>query len=140
MVEEDIVLEEPKAEVIDVVYCQDKFGYCKVMDPNLYEKNKETVDTNNQYVFNVKTDERVVIFGSKGFMHQIRLDKVPMLKTNDKGKPIDNLSKFVSSEESIVGVSTTKDIDDVYLFFVTKNGRIMFSESNEYKNQNARKL
>ena len=135
---EDIVLEEPKAEVIDVIYCQDKFGYCKVMDPNLYEKNKETVDTNNQYVFSAKTDERVVIFGSKGFMHQIRLDKVPMLKTNDKGKPIDNLSKFLSSEETIAGVTTTKNIDDVYLFFVTKNGLIKFSESSDYKTQNAK--
>ena len=135
---EDIVLEEPKAEVIDVIYCQDKFGYCKVMDPNLYEKNKETVDTNNQYVFSAKTDERVAIFGSKGFMHQIKLDKVPMLKTNDKGKPIDNLSKFVSSDESIVGVTTTKEMDDVYLFFVTKNGLIKFSESSEYKTQNAK--
>ena len=135
---EEIVIEEPKAEVIDVVYCQDKFGYCKVMDPNLYEKNKETVETNNQYVISTKTSERAIIFGSKGFMHQIRLDKVPMLKTNDKGKPIDNLSKFVSSEESIVGVETTNSIDGSYLFFVTKNGLIKFAESDEYKTQNAK--
>ena len=29
-------------------------------------------------------------------------------------------------------------MDDVYLFFVTKNGLIKFSESNEYKTQNAK--
>ena len=135
---EEIVIVEPKAEVIDVVYCQDKFGYCKVMDPNLYEKNKETVDTNNQYVFKAKTDERAIVFGSKGIMHQIRLDKVPLLKTNDKGKPIDNLSKFSSSDESIVGVETTKSIDNAYLFFVTKEGLIKFSDTAEYKTLNAK--
>lgn len=135
---EEIVIEEPKAEVIDVVYCQDKFGYCKLMDPNLYEKNKETVDTNNQYIFRAKTDERAIIFGSKGFMHQIRLDKVPMLKTNDKGKPIDNLSKFKSDEESIVGVETSKSIENAYLFFVTKDGLIKFSDTSEYVTANAK--
>ena len=135
---EDIVIEEPKAEVIDVVYCQDKFGYCKVMDPNLYEKNKETVDTNNQYVFKARTDERAIIFGSKGFMHQIRLDKVPMLKTNEKGKPIDNLSKFKTDDESIVGVETSKSIENAYLFFVTKEGLIKFADTSEYVTANSK--
>ena len=135
---EDIVIEEPKAEVMDVVYCQDKFGYCKVMDPNLYEKNKETVDTNNQYVIPTRTDERAIIFGSKGFMHQIRLDKVPMLKTNEKGKPIDNLSKFKSDEESIVGVETSNSIGDAYLFFATKEGLIKFADTKEYVTANAK--
>ncbi len=135
---EDIVIEEPKAEVIDVVYCQDKFGYCKVMDPNLYEKNKETIETNNQYVFNARTDERVLIFGSKGIMYQIRLDKVPMLKTNEKGKPIDNLSKFSSSDETIVGVETSSGIKDAYLLFVTKNGMIKFSDTSEYETSNSK--
>ena len=135
---EDIVIEEPKAEVMDVVYCQDKFGYCKVMDPGLYEKNKETVETNNQYVFKARTDERAVIFGSKGFMHQIRLDKVPMLKTNEKGKPIDNLSKFKTDDESIVGVETSKSIENAYLFFVTKDGLIKFSDTSEYVTANAK--
>ena len=135
---EEIVIEEPKAEVIDVVYCQDKFGYCKVMDPNLYEKNKETVDTNNQYIFKARTDERAIIFGSKGFMHQIRLDKVPMLKTNEKGKPIDNLSKFKTDDESIVGVETSKSIENAYLFFVTKDGLIKFADTSEYVTANAK--
>ena len=135
---EEIVLEEPKAEMMDVVYCQGKFGYCKVMDPNLYEKNKETVDTNNQYIFKATTNDRAIIFGSKGFMHQIRLDKVPMLKTNDKGKPIDNLSKFKSDEESIVGVETTKSIENAYLFFVTKEGLIKLVDTSEYVTANAK--
>lgn len=135
---EEIVIEEPKAEVLDVVYVQDKFGYCKVMDASLYEKNKETVDTNNMYVFPAKTDERAIVFSSKGFMHQIRLDKVPMLKTNDKGKPIDNLSKFDSSSEVIVGVNTSKGIENAYLFFVTKEGMIKFSDTSEYVTANAK--
>ena len=135
---EEIVIEEPKAEVMDVIYCQDKFGYCKVMDPSLYEKNKETVETNNQYVFKARTDERAVIFGSKGYMHQIRLDKVPMLKTNEKGKPIDNLSKFKTDDESIVGVETSKSIENAYLFFVTKDGLIKFADTSEYVTANAK--
>ena len=135
---EEITIEEPKAEVIDVVYIQDKFGYCKLMDPNLYEKNKETIETNYPYIFKARTDERAIIFGSKGFMHQIRLDKVPMLKTNDKGKPIDNLCKYQSSGENIVGVETTKSIENAYLFFVTKEGLIKFADTSEYVTANAK--
>ena len=71
-------------------------------------------------------------------MHQVRLDKVPMLKTNDKGKPIDNLSKFKSDEESIVGVETSKSIENSYLFFVTKEGLIKFADSSEYVTANAK--
>ena len=71
-------------------------------------------------------------------MHQIRLDKVPLLKTNEKGKPIDNLSKFKSEEETIVGVETTKSIENAYLFFATKEGLIKFADTKEYVTANAK--
>ena len=135
---DEIVIEEEKPIAQDVIYAQDKFGYAKTIDVSLYEKNKEIVETENQYVFDCSTEDRVIIFGSSGNMYQIKVDKVPLKKIKDKGKPIDNMSKFQSSTENIVGVYTDKGILDAYLFFVTKNGMIKLVDTIEYQTSNSK--
>lgn len=133
---EEIVIEEEKKESLPCVYVQDKFGYCKLLDTQLYDKNKEIVETENQYVYNANTEERAVIFGSSGNMYQIKLDNVPMCKLKDKGKPIDNLSKFNSSSKSVVSVYTDEFIKDAYFFIVTKLGLIKYVDTEEYVTSN----
>ena len=135
---DEIVIEEEKPVAQDVVYAQDKFGYAKTLDVAIFEKNKEIVETENQYVFNCSTEDKIIVFGSSGNMYQIKVDKVPLKKLKDKGKPIDNMSKFQSSSENIVGVYTDKGILDAYLFFVTKNGMIKFVDTVEYITSNSK--
>lgn len=134
----EIVLEVEEKVAMPCVYVQNKFGYCKLIDTQNYEKNKEIVEDENQYVFEAMTSDKAVIFGSSGNMYQIKLDNVPMQKIKDKGKPIDNLSKFNSNEESQVAVFTDKSIKDAYLFMVTKEGLIKFVDTSEFITQNTK--
>ncbi len=126
---EEIVIEEEAKEVLDVVYVQDKFGYAKLLDPSNYEKNKEVVDEENKYIYTAKTSDKALIFGSKGMMYMIKLDDVPMGKVKDKGKPVDNMSKFDSSKESLVGCFLDKNIKDHYFFMCTKEGLIKYVDT-----------
>ncbi len=135
---EEVVIEEPKAEAMPVVFVQDKFGYCKTIDEALFEKNKEQVETEYPYVYKTETTERAIIFGSSGNMYQIKMEKVPLLKIKDKGKPIDNLSKFDSSKETIVRLPTSNVVYDAYFFFVTKDGLIKMVDTKEYDTVNSK--
>ena len=132
----EIVIEEDKKEVLPCTFTLDKFGYCKVIDVQNYEKNKEIVDTENQYVYTTDTSDKAIIFGSSGNMYQIKLDNVPLCKIKDKGKPIDNLSKFNSSNESVVSCYIDSIIKDAYFFVVTKNGMIKMVDTVEYITNN----
>lgn len=135
---EEVVIEEPKAEAMPVVFVQDKFGYCKTIDVSAFEKNKEQIETEYPYVYQTETTERAIIFGSSGNMYQIKMEKVPLQKIKDKGKPIDNLSKFDSSKETIVGVLASNIVDDAYFFFVTKDGLIKMVDTKEYDTVNSK--
>ncbi len=133
---EEIVIEEEKPESMPCVYLQDKFGYCKTIDTTLYEKNKDTIDEEYLYVYETNTDDRAIIFGTKGNMYQIKIENIPLTKLKDKGKPIDNLSKFDSSRENIVSVYTSEYIKNAYFFIVTKNGLIKLVDTIEYDTAN----
>ena len=134
----EIELEPEEKVELPCVYVQNKFGYCKLIDPSSYEKNKDQVLEENQYVYEGMTSNKAIIFGSSGNMYQIKLDNVPMQKMKDKGKPIDNLSKFNSNEEVTVNVFTDNAIKDAYFFMVTKQGLIKFVDTAEFVTQNTK--
>lgn len=134
----EIELEPEEKIELPCVYVQNKFGYCKLLDPSLYEKNKDQVLEENQYVYEAMTGNKAIIFGSSGNMYQIKLDNVPLQKMKDKGKPIDNLSKFNSNEEVAVNVFTDNAIKDAYFFMVTKEGLIKFVDTAEFITQNTK--
>ena len=48
---EEAVFEEKKIEEMEVCFLMDRFGYAKIMDKNLYERNKETILEEYKYVF-----------------------------------------------------------------------------------------
>lgn len=133
---EEIVIEDDKPEDIPCIFVQNKFGYCKLIDPSTYEKNKEIIEAENQYIYEGMTSDKAIVFGSKGNMYQIKFDAIPFLKIKDKGKPIDNLSKFDSNNEVVCNVYTDKVIKDAYFFIVTKLGLIKFVDTIEYETSN----
>ena len=134
----EIELEPEEKVELPCVYVQNKFGYCKLLEPSTYEKNKDQVLEENQYAYESMTSDKAIIFGSSGNMYQIKLDNVPMQKLKDKGKAIDNLCKFNSNEETAVNVFTDKVIKDAYLFMVTKLGLIKFVDTSEFVTQNTK--
>ena len=44
----------------------DRFGYAKTVDKSVYERNKETADSENKYIFKVKTQVKSVFLQAQG--------------------------------------------------------------------------
>ena len=134
---EEIVIEEEPVQEIEVYYLQDKFGYCKLIDTATYERNKETVETEFKYVIKTTNLDKIALFTAKGMMYQIKLEQVPLCKIRDKGTPVDNLSKFSSSDDEILYVTSAK-LPKGYILFASKEGLVKLVETAEYEtNQKA---
>ena len=55
----------------------DRFGYCKTMDRSIYERNQETVDSENVRVLPVMTDDKLCMFSDTGTMYQVKVAEFP---------------------------------------------------------------
>ncbi len=129
---EEIVLEEKKPEVIDIVFMMDRFGYAKSVDKTIYERNKEAIDSENKFVFPMKSDGRVCIFTDTGDMHSIKAKDIPFGKFRDKGQPIDNISNFDSQKERALLLCSQEDILYKRMIFVTKDSMMKVVEGSEF--------
>ena len=113
----EAVVEEKKIEEQDVVFLMDRFGYAKVVDTGVYERNKETADAENRYVFTCKNTDKICIFTDKGQMHLVKVLDLPYGKFRDKGTPIDNVSNYDSKTESFVYLASLSDVAASKLVF-----------------------
>ena len=129
---EEAVYVEEKVKEQEVVFLMDRFGYAKTIDTSIYDRNKETADTENKYVFRCMNTDKVCIFTDNGNMHQVKILNVPFVKLKDKGTPIDNLGNYDSKGESIVFICSTEMIRDKKLLFTTKNGMMKLVDSSEF--------
>jgi len=129
---EEAVYEEKKEEEIDVAFIMDRFGYAKTIDANTYDKNIETIKTDFKYSFKMKNTGKVCIFTSKGNLHTIKAKDLPAGKMRDKGVPIDNVSKYNTTEEVIISVLPQSSLNLYRLLFVTKLGMIKIVSGGEF--------
>ncbi len=132
----EAVYEEKKIEEQEVVFVMDRFGYAKTIDTSTYERNKETVDGENKYVFCCMNTDKVCLFTKNGMMHSLKVLDLPAGKMRDKGTPVDNLSNFNSAEDELVYVQAVKNMEDKNFVFVTEHGmmkKVMGSEFNVSK-------
>lgn len=120
----EAVYEEKKIEEMEVVFLMDRFGYARTIDKAAYERNKETADSENKYIFPCLNTDKICVFTDSGRMHTIKVLDLPFGKFRDKGTPIDNVSNFDSSAEQMVFVSSLSGIKDSMLFFATKTGML----------------
>ena len=70
--EEEGVFEEQPYVPVPVTFTMNKFGYVKVYDLAVYEKNKDAIREESKTLFTCMSDSRVVIFTDTGMMHQLR--------------------------------------------------------------------
>ena len=119
---EEVVFEEKKAEEMEVVFLLDRFGYAKTVDVPTFERNREAADTEFTTSFTCLNTGRICIFTNTGVMHSVKVSDLPFGKFRDKGIPIDNVSNYNSSEESIVYVLPMGDLVLQKLMFGTKKG------------------
>ena len=129
---EEAVVEEKKNEEMDVVFLMDRFGYAKTIDTNIYERNKETVDSENRYVLTCKNTDKICIFTNKGQMHLLKVLDLPYGKLRDKGTPIDNVSNYNSSEENFVYINSLEAIKGKKLLFGTRTSMVKLVDGAEF--------
>ena len=98
---EEAVFEEKKIEEQEVVFLMDRFGYARIVDVAVYERNKEAADSENKYIVHCMNTGKICIFTNSGKMHQVKVIDLPYGKFRDKGVPIDNVSNYSSSDEQI---------------------------------------
>lgn len=132
---EAVYIEEP-VQVRDVVFVMDRFGYCKILDKSVYDKNQETVETENTYIVPCRTDDKICMFTDTGNLHQIKVSDIPAGKLRDKGTPAENISKFDGTKEEIVYLTCTADIKGKNLIFATRMGMVKQVPSEEFETNN----
>lgn len=135
--EEAVVVELPKVAQ-KIVFVMDRFGYTKTMDFGLFEKNRETVESEYKYVVPMMSDDKVCIFTDLGLLHQVKAENILSGKLRDKGIPLDNLCKLDTSKEEIRFIASFAQVSDEEkrLLFVTELGLIKQIDGKELSTNN----
>ena len=129
---EEIVFEEKKVEEMEVCFLMDRFGYAKLLDKSIYERNKETVHNEYKYVLTCMNTDKICFFTEKGQMHSVKVMDIPLTKLRDKGTPVDNLSNYSSAQEQILFVASMEMIKNGTMMFVTGNGMVKQVPGTEF--------
>lgn len=128
----EAVYEEKKQEEMPVVFLMDRFGYAKTIEPSLYERNKETADSENKYVFTCMNTDKICLFTDIGRMHTIKVMDLPLGKLRDKGTPIDNLCNYDSALEAVLYASSLFEVKEAKLLFATAMGFLKQVDGSEF--------
>ena len=130
--ESEAVYVEKKVEEMDIVFLMDRFGYAKTIDTATYERNKESADAENKYVFTCKNTGKVCLFTNTGQLHTLKVMDLPMGKLRDKGVPVDNISNYDSSREGIVFAASQSDLNLYRVIFATKQAMLKIVDGGEF--------
>ena len=82
---QEAVYEEKKMEEMQVCFLMDRFGYMKLVDMNVYERNKEAANSENKYIFTCMNTDKICLFTDGGRMHSIKVADIPLGRFRDKG-------------------------------------------------------
>lgn len=129
---EEIVFEEKKVEEMEVCFLMDRFGYAKLLDKSIYERNKETVHNEYKYILTCMNTDKICLFTEKGQMHSVKVMDIPLTKLRDKGTPVDNLSNYSSAQDQILFVASMEMIKNGTMMFVTGNGMVKQVPGTEF--------
>ena len=127
----EAVYDETEAAVQEVVFVMDRFGYCKLLDKNVYERNQETVDTEQKHVVRCLNTDKICMFTDQGTLYQLKVMDVPAGKLRDKGTPIENLSRFDGTKEQIIYLTNAEDMAGktfVFFFFLAMLKQVQAQE------------
>ena len=121
-----------KIEEQDVVFLMDRFGYAKIVDVSVYERNKEAANAEYKHIFTCKNTDKICIFTDKGQMHLLKVLDLPYGKFRDKGTPIDNLCNYDSKEENFVYLASLEQVSTHRILFGTKYAMIKVVDGMEF--------
>ncbi len=129
---EEAVYVEKKPEEMDIVFLLNRFGYAKTIDVQTYERNKDSVHAENQYVFQCKNTGKICLFTNTGQLHTIKASDIPFGRFRDKGIPVDNISNYESAREEIIFVASQTDLNLYRVIFVTRLAMIKVVDGGEF--------
>lgn len=122
--EENISYAEP------CVVVRTRAGFLKRMQPKAFQKREEVEDA-LQDAFNLKTDERLMLFTNLGACFTITADQIPEGKWKDRGLAPTGLLAGLEQNEQVVCMMARQSAGES-LVFVTKRGMVKRTLSAEY--------
>lgn len=128
----EAVVAAKKIEEQDVAFLMDRFGYAKIVDTSVYERNKEAANAEYRHIFTCKNTDKICIFTDKGQMHLLKVLDLPYGKFRDKGTPIDNLCNYDSKEENVVYLAGLEHVSSHRMLFGTKYAMIKVVDGMEF--------
>lgn len=128
----EAVYVEKKVEEMDIVFLMDRFGYARTIDTATYERNKEAADSENKYAFVCRNTGKVCLFTNTGQLHTLKVMDLPMGKFRDKGVPVDNISNFDSSKETILYAASQSDLNLYRVIFATRQAMLKVVDGGEF--------
>ncbi|MEG1143806.1 MAG: DNA topoisomerase (ATP-hydrolyzing) [Clostridium sp.] len=132
----EAVYVEEMMEVREVTFIMDRFGYSKVIDKAIYDKNQEVVDQENSHVICCLNTDKICLFTNTGLLHQVKVTDIPFVKLKDKGTPIDNLCKYDGTKETPIFVISASALRGQTLFFATKTAMVKQVSGDEFETNN----
>ena len=132
----EAVYDESAVAVQEVVFVMDRFGYCRLLDKAVFERNRESVEGDHVHVVPCLNTDKLLLFTDQGNLHQIKAMDVPLVKLRDKGTPVENLSKFDGSKEEIVLLTSAGALFEKHLVFATRQAMIKRVPAQEFETNN----
>ncbi len=129
---EEAVYREKEVEETDVCVLMDRFGYIRAIDTATYERNKETADLENRFVFCCKNTGKVCAFTDTGQLYTVRVSDIPFGRFRDKGTPLDNISSYNSGKEQIVCLTSQTELNLRQVAFVTAQSMVKLVDGGEF--------
>ena len=130
----DYIEDESLIPVEDIIVTLTNKGYIKRLTTDTYKvQNKGGVgvkgmSTNEEdfveQMLTVKTHDYVLFFSNKGKVYKLKGYEIPEFSRQAKGLPIINLLPIEKDEKINSLLSVSKEDEDKYITFVTKNGLV----------------
>ena len=129
----EAVFEESPVVEQDVIFAMNRFGYVKMIDLTIFDKNEAAIREENRIILSCRNTSRLCIFTQEGNLHQLKMLDVPLCRPKDKGIPIENICNYDGSKESICFIESWETLIGKRLLFVTKNAMVKQVPSAEFE-------
>ena len=126
-----VVIEE-EVEEREVIFVMDRFGYGKLLEKNIYERNREAVEEEYRTILPCKNTDKLCLFTQDGVMHQVKVQDIPGGRLREKGSPLDNLCNYDSRTERILLLTADRELAGRSLLFVTRSSLVKIVDGEEF--------
>ncbi|MDR2514815.1 MAG: DNA topoisomerase 4 subunit A [Christensenellaceae bacterium] len=125
----DFAKEERQGEPCAMIWTAG--GMLKRMAPRLFQRREESEDAPRASL-EMRTDESLLLFTSKGACHTIEAGQIPEAKWKDRGLSLSGLVQGLESGESLIAWQKKKKEGEGELLFFTAQGQAKRTALSEF--------